>query len=311
MGFMLALALLCGFGGGNFASSMANISFFFPKAQKGTALGLNAGLGNLGVSAMQFVVPLVITTGIFGGRGGRAPAWRRPGAQVWLQNGLHLGPVRRRVHPRGVVRDARPGEREGLVPRAGGGLRAEAQLAHVLAVRRHLRLVHRVLREPAAAHQDPVRWDRSDPVRVPRPAGGRACPAGGGWLSDKLWRRASRSGTSWRAAAGGVLAFLPEDGQGGSSPAFLPLFLVLFTTSGIGNGSTFRMIPVISRPSTSGGPGGGPTRRRRTPRRRPRRCWGSLGDHRLRRLLHPRVRDLIRSTGSPGLRRWSGSSSCT
>ena len=47
---MLVLALLCGLGGGNFASSMANISFFFPKAQKGTALGLNAGLGNLGVS---------------------------------------------------------------------------------------------------------------------------------------------------------------------------------------------------------------------------------------------------------------------
>jgi NNP family nitrate/nitrite transporter-like MFS transporter len=46
----LGLALLCGFGGGNFASSMANISFFFPKSQKGLALGLNAGLGNLGVS---------------------------------------------------------------------------------------------------------------------------------------------------------------------------------------------------------------------------------------------------------------------
>ncbi|WP_323374728.1 MFS transporter [Skermanella rosea] len=57
----LVLALLCGFGGGNFASSMSNISFFFPKAQKGMALGLNAGLGNLGVSVVQFVVPLVIT----------------------------------------------------------------------------------------------------------------------------------------------------------------------------------------------------------------------------------------------------------
>lgn len=52
------IALLCGFGGGNFASSMSNISFFYPKAQQGTALGLNAGLGNLGVSAMQFLVPL-------------------------------------------------------------------------------------------------------------------------------------------------------------------------------------------------------------------------------------------------------------
>ena len=46
----LVLALLCGFGGGNFASSMANISFFFPQAEKGNALALNAGLGNLGVS---------------------------------------------------------------------------------------------------------------------------------------------------------------------------------------------------------------------------------------------------------------------
>jgi NNP family nitrate/nitrite transporter-like MFS transporter len=54
---MAGLALLCGFGGGNFSSSMANISFFFPKAEKGTALGLNAGLGNLGVSVVQFVVP--------------------------------------------------------------------------------------------------------------------------------------------------------------------------------------------------------------------------------------------------------------
>ena len=44
----LVIALLCGFGGGNFASSMANISFFYPKAQQGTALGLNAGLGNVG-----------------------------------------------------------------------------------------------------------------------------------------------------------------------------------------------------------------------------------------------------------------------
>src|SRR3990167_9357309 len=66
----VVLALLCGFGGGNFASSMANISFFFPKDRKGSALGLNAGLGNLGVSVVQFVVPLVITAGVFGALGG-------------------------------------------------------------------------------------------------------------------------------------------------------------------------------------------------------------------------------------------------
>jgi NNP family nitrate/nitrite transporter-like MFS transporter len=66
----LVLALLCGLGGGNFASSMANISFFFPKKEKGNALALNAGLGNLGVSTVQFVVPVVITAGVFGAIGG-------------------------------------------------------------------------------------------------------------------------------------------------------------------------------------------------------------------------------------------------
>jgi len=47
----VAIAILCGFGGGNFSSSMSNISFFYPKAKQGFALGMNAGLGNLGVSA--------------------------------------------------------------------------------------------------------------------------------------------------------------------------------------------------------------------------------------------------------------------
>jgi NNP family nitrate/nitrite transporter-like MFS transporter len=61
------LALLSGLGGGNFASSMSNISFFFPKKQQGLALGLNAGLGNFGVTTMQILIPLVMTFGLFGG----------------------------------------------------------------------------------------------------------------------------------------------------------------------------------------------------------------------------------------------------
>ncbi|VEJ09784.1 MFS transporter [Actinobacillus delphinicola] len=61
------LALFSGFGGGNFASSMSNISFFFPQKKQGLALGLNAGLGNFGVTTMQIVIPLVMTYGIFGG----------------------------------------------------------------------------------------------------------------------------------------------------------------------------------------------------------------------------------------------------
>ncbi len=87
------LALLSGFGGGNFASSMSNISFFFPKKVQGLSLGLNAGLGNFGVTTMQILVPLAMTFGIFGGLPmvlestsgtliGKIPA----GTDAWIHN---------------------------------------------------------------------------------------------------------------------------------------------------------------------------------------------------------------------------------
>ena len=65
-----AMAFLSGLGGGNFASSMSNISFFFPKRVQGTSLGLNAGLGNFGVTTMQILVPLGMTVGLFGALSG-------------------------------------------------------------------------------------------------------------------------------------------------------------------------------------------------------------------------------------------------
>ncbi len=69
--FIFAIfAALSGFGGGNFASSMSNISFFFPKRMQGTALGINAGLGNLGVSLMQVLIPFTMTFALFGTFGG-------------------------------------------------------------------------------------------------------------------------------------------------------------------------------------------------------------------------------------------------
>jgi MFS transporter, NNP family, nitrate/nitrite transporter len=63
--FQLA-AFLSGIGGGNFACSMSNISTFFPKNQQGLALGLNAGLGNFGVTTMQILIPAVMTVAVFG-----------------------------------------------------------------------------------------------------------------------------------------------------------------------------------------------------------------------------------------------------
>lgn len=87
------LAFLSGIGGGNFSSSMSNISFFFPKKVQGYALGMNAGLGNFGVTTMQIVIPLVMTFGLFGGQSrtlvntsgtliGKIPA----GTETYIQN---------------------------------------------------------------------------------------------------------------------------------------------------------------------------------------------------------------------------------
>lgn len=86
------LAALSGFGGGNFASSMSNISFFFPKRVQGSSLGLNAGLGNLGVSVMQVLVPFVMGFAVFGALGGagiplpEAVGDAAAGTLVWIQN---------------------------------------------------------------------------------------------------------------------------------------------------------------------------------------------------------------------------------
>ncbi|HZU94443.1 MAG TPA: nitrate/nitrite transporter [Microbacterium sp.] len=65
-GVLLLVAALGGVGGGNFASSMANITYFFPQKEKGWALGLNAAGGNLGAAVAQFTVPIVVTLGAAG-----------------------------------------------------------------------------------------------------------------------------------------------------------------------------------------------------------------------------------------------------
>jgi MFS transporter, NNP family, nitrate/nitrite transporter len=85
---LIILAAMSGVGGGAFASSMSNISFFFPKRIQGLSLGLNAGLGNLGVSVMQFLLPWVITFGLFGATGGEGYMIKNGAAQsqLWVQN---------------------------------------------------------------------------------------------------------------------------------------------------------------------------------------------------------------------------------
>jgi NNP family nitrate/nitrite transporter-like MFS transporter len=247
-GTLLVLALLCGFGGGNFASSMANISFFFPKARKGTALGLNAGLGNLGVSAMQFLVPLAITVGVFGGVGGDAQVAASTGRPLWLQNAGFIWV------PFIVLCTIAAWFGMNDIASAKASFRDQAAVFQ----RKHNWIMCwlyvgtfgsfigysaglPLLIKTQFPGVDPVRWAFIGPL-----LGALVRPVGG-WLSDKL---GGARVTLWNfvamaAAAGGVIAFLPRGGEGGSFLGFLLMFLVLFTTSGIGNGSTFRMIPVI------------------------------------------------------------------
>ncbi len=87
---LLVLAALAGIGGGVFSGFMPSTSYFFPKAKQGTALGVQAGIGNFGVSLVQFVTPWIIGFGLIGG----AQAFSNPDKgiekQVWYQNAGYI-----------------------------------------------------------------------------------------------------------------------------------------------------------------------------------------------------------------------------
>ena len=243
------IALLCGFGGGNFASSMSNISFFYPKAQQGTALGMNAGLGNLGVSVMQFGVPLVISLGIFGALGG-APQNLPDGSQLWLQNaGFIWVPF-----ILAVTIAAWFGMNDLSSAKASFSEQA------VIFKRKHNWLMcwlylatfgsfigfaagFPMLIKTQFPGVDPLKFAFLGPL-----VGALIRPVGG-WLADKM---GGARVTLWNfvvmiAAVFGVLHFLPQAGSEGNFYGFLAMFMLLFVTTGVGNGSTFRMIPVIFR----------------------------------------------------------------
>lgn len=246
----LILALLCGFGGGNFASSMSNISFFFPKAQKGGALGLNAGLGNLGVSVVQFVVPIVITAGIFGALGGDPQTWVKGAAtkQMWLQNaGFIWVPF---------IALSTVAAWFGMNDIAS----AKASFADqaVIFSRKHNWLMcwlylgtfgsfigysagFPLLTKTQFPDVNPVQYAFLGPLV------GAVSRVIGGWISDKLGGAVV---TFWTfilmiGAVFGVIQFAPSATSAGSFWGFFAMFMLLFMGTGVGNASTFRMIPVI------------------------------------------------------------------
>ncbi|WP_119390762.1 nitrate/nitrite transporter [Taklimakanibacter lacteus] len=247
---LLILALLCGFGGGNFASSMANISFFFPKAEKGNALALNAGLGNLGVSVVQFVVPLAITTGIFGWLGGD-PAMVKGSAgdaPLWLQNaGFVFVPF---------IAISAFAAWFGMNDIAS----AKASFAEqaVIFQRKHNWIMCWLYTGTFGSF---IGYSAGFPllskmlfpeVNVLQfaflgPLVGALSRSGTGWLADKY---GGARVTLWVFAlmmvgVAGVLWFIGIKDQPGAFFGFFAAFLVLFFATGVGNASTFQMIPVI------------------------------------------------------------------
>ena len=247
---MMMLALLCGFGGGNFSSSMANISFFFPKSEKGTALGLNAGLGNLGVSVVQFVVPLIITMGVFGAVGGDSQMWVKgeQTRQIWLQNAGFVWV------PFIIVSSLAAWFGMNDIASAKASFADQA----VIFSRKHNWLMcwlylgtfgsflgfaagFPLLIKSQFAGVNPTQYAFLGAL-----VGGLSRPFGG-WLSDKIGGAKVTQFVFLGMIAGvmGVLAFLPQGGQGGNFWGFFACFLALFALTGIGNGSTFMQVPAI------------------------------------------------------------------
>ncbi|MCC7381925.1 MAG: MFS transporter [Deltaproteobacteria bacterium] len=89
--FFILFALLAGFGGGDFSSFMPSTSLFFPKRLQGTALGVQAGVGNFGVSLAQFMTPWLIGFAAFGTLAGGPQQLTKAGVRsdVWLQNAVY------------------------------------------------------------------------------------------------------------------------------------------------------------------------------------------------------------------------------
>ena len=247
----LVLAVLCGFGGGNFSSSMANISFFFPKDRKGSALGVNAGLGNLGVSSVQFLAPLVIAAGVYGPLGGdpqlivnkagqQVEIWAQNAAFVWVPF-IAICSIAAWVGMHDI-----------------SSARASFSEQAVIFKRKHNWIMCWLYLGTFGSFIGysagfPLLIKQSFPDINPLqfawigPLIGAAIRPFGGWLSDKL---GGASVTFWNfivmaLAVGGVLWFLPSGGSGGNFAGFFVSFMLLFLTTGVGNGSTFRMIPVI------------------------------------------------------------------
>ncbi len=250
----VVLALLCGLGGGNFASSMSNIGFFYPKAQKGNALAVNAGFGNLGVSVMQFAVPLVITSGLFAPVFGAGQLIHDKGVEshLYLQNaGFIWVPF---------ILAAAAAAWSGMndISTAKASFKAQS----VVFRRRHNWLMCWLYLGTFGSF---IGFSAAFPllsktlfpdvlvlkIAFLGPLVGALSRALTGWISDK-WGGENVTQITFGALILGVLAVLWSVGAFGGTASFayfFAAFMWLFFWTGVGNASTFQMIPAIVRAS--------------------------------------------------------------
>ncbi|MFE5582323.1 nitrate/nitrite transporter [Kitasatospora sp. NPDC056531] len=245
-GTLLAVACVAGVGGGNFASSMANINAFYPHRLKGWALGINAGGGNLGVPAVQLLGLLVLSTA--GAAHPRllplvylplivlatAGAW-------WRMDNLPVSASGEGRALREVARDPYGWAVSTLyIGTFGSFIGFGFAFGQVLQVQFHERFDTPV-KAAALTFLGPLLGS------LLRPVGGRLADRYGGARVTLATFLAMGAGTAVVLAAS----------RAGSLPLFLAGFIALFVLSGIGNGSTYKMIPAhfqsIARRAVAGG----------------------------------------------------------
>src|SRR5262245_24923893 len=248
----LLLALLCGFGGGNFASSMANISFFFPKAEKGNALALNAGLGNLGVSVVQFAVPIAITVGVFGWLGGDPVMVKSGGQQapLWLQNAgfIWVPFIAASAFACWFGMNDIASARASFAEQAMIFERKHNWIMCWLYTGTFGSFIGYSAGFPLLAKIEFPAVDAL-PFVFLGPLVGALSRSATGWVAD---RHGGGRVTFWvfvlmMAGVAGVLYFVGIKDQPMAFWGFFAMFLVLFFATGVGNASTFQMIPNIMR----------------------------------------------------------------
>ncbi len=220
---MSVAAATAGLGGGNFASSMANISFFYPDREKGLALGLNAAGGNIGVSTVQLLVPIVIGPGAVLSRAGWM--WLVPIAVAALGAFAFMDNL---TTARSTFRD-----QLAVAKRKETWIIAWLYIGTFGSFVGYSAAFPLLLKTQFPEVTSNLAFLGALVGSVARPIGGKMADRSGG-ARVTLWSFAAMT-----LASIGALYSLRAHAFG----AFLFAFLALFVATGVGNGSTFRMIP--------------------------------------------------------------------